>query len=268
MKRALLSSLAFLIILPGFSQFSHGPILGIGYGFNGFTPDSLNLFVQSYNTYYEVGMKDPLPEYNFSNMHGINVSVGYRYMKRKKSSFSGLILYQYGYSSNTKRSKIWSNLGNELNLAFNTHEILLEGGYQIKGFFYMHALFGGIIRDVGIKSYTVYPDGSRSIGKEYDINGYYSGTSTTIQVGGSLGFRVWHFFFPIRVHYGFPLTDGVPLVDYNADRFRQHEFPKDYVVFVSDVNGTQFETNNIPIESFSGLRLQFGVEFMLPFFKK
>jgi hypothetical protein len=37
--------------------------------------------------------------------------------------------------------------------------------------------------------------------------------------------------------------------------------------FVNDVSGTQFETNIVPQEDFMVLRLQLGIEFMLPIIK-
>lgn len=263
-----LVSLLWLSPLQASAQFSHGPIIYAGYGFNGFHTGTLNNFIQSYNTYYTIGLKEALPEYSFSNMHGFNLGMGYRYMSREKSGFVGSFMYQYGYAGNKKRSRIWNNSGSEMHLQFHTHNILFEAGYQVKGIFFMQGILGFMIRDVNLPFRTVYPDGSVSMGNEYDINGFYKVSTNSLLLGGSLGFRYWHFFFPVRIYYGIPLfTDRLPLIDYDAFRFRQNEFPNDFNVFVNDVSGTQFETNIVPQEDFMGLGLQFGIEFMIPIIK-
>jgi len=249
------------------AQFSHGPFVGAGYAFNGFHTDNLNNFVRTFNDYYSVGMQQAFTEYDLSTMNGFYVSMGWRLMKRHRSGFSGAVAYNYGYNSNTKRSVIWTGSGYDLNLEFYNHDFLFEGGYQVKGLFFIHALLGFSFRHTDMEVWSVYPDGSRSMGYEYDINGFYQTEAINIELGGSLGFRCWHFFFPIRISYGLPFLPVGELIDFDANRWRSEYFPSDYNAWVNDPAGGNEQDYRVPDADFSGLRIQFGVEFMLPLFK-
>lgn len=268
MKRAFLF-LLLLPCLPGLrAQFAHGPTVGFGYGINGINTEHLNQFVNSWNTYYQVGMKQPLSEYSLATLNGFTFSVGYRYMKRHRSGFSAAFNYTYGYNSNTKRTVIWSNLGNDFNLEMYNHDFNFEGGYQIKGIVFLHALLGFSLRHVNMEAYTVYADGSRSMSTEYDINGFYQTDPNTVELGASIGARVWHFFIPFRISYGIPFNSNMlSLYDYNSNDWRAAEFPSDWGAWVSNTSGIPDDNNRIPENDFAGLRFHLGVEFMLPLFK-
>lgn len=267
MKFLFVFGLYILFSLSIFCQFSYGPTVSMGYGFEKFNTDNINHFINTYNEFYSLGIKSPLKPFDL--MHAFHFNAGFRYMPRQKSSFSWGFWYQYSYAGDKTQSKLWNNAGNRFLLEFHSHDIMAEAGYNIKGKAFIHFLTGMLFRKIQLWSHTVYPDGSLSLANEYDINGYYQNSTNGFYVGGSVGARVWHFFFPLRIFYTFPgFTDQLPTIDYDlTNRFRQNEFPRDYQVFVNDISGTQFETNIIPQEDFLGLRVQLGVEFMIPVFK-
>lgn len=250
------------------AQYSHGPVVGLGYSINGFHADGLNNFVTTYNDYYQVGMQQALNEYGFTTMNGFNFSLGWRFMKRHKSGFSGDVLYTYGYNSNTKHTVLWNNTGNDFNVEFYSHDILFEAGYQIKGLFFIHGTFGFMFRHTNMEVWQIYQDGSRSMGSEYVFPGFYQADPISIELGGSFGFRAWHFFFPIRITYGLPfIGSDLTLYDYNSNSLFPADFPRDFQVWLNSY-GVINESNTIKEDDFMGLRLSFGVEFMIPAFKK
>jgi hypothetical protein len=246
----------------------HGITVGAGYSLNTFQTENMNKLVNSFNDYYQVGLKKPFAGYDLGSMQGFNINIGYRYMKRETSGFSAYGGYMFGYSHNFNSVKIWNNTGYDMEMAFKCHDFLFEGGYQIKGKVFMHGFVGIGIRDIQVQMWKVYQDGSRSMGYEYDINGWYKTNSFSAQFGASLGFRVWHFFFPLRVGYEVPFfkDNTLQLTDFDVNRFRSHNLPNDYSLWlVSNISND--DNNRIPENDFMGLRIHFGVEFMIPLFK-
>ena len=66
---------------------SHGLTLGAGYSLNTFQTENMNKLVNSFNNYYQVGLKKPFSVYDLASMQGFNINVGYRYMKRETVDF-------------------------------------------------------------------------------------------------------------------------------------------------------------------------------------
>jgi hypothetical protein len=263
-----LAALGGALSVVGQSPYALGPVLGFGYGFNGFNTEGLNTFVRTHNNYLPSAVKQPFNDYGFSSMRGFYGAAGMRFMRRDKGGGVWGVFYQWGSARHRNSSHFTNGRGRELDLRFSTHDVMVEGGFQIKGIAFLEALVGMMIRKVGLYSHILYADGSRSLGTEYDLNGYYHVTEAAPYVGGAIGFRIWHFFFPLRIMYSFSVFGHeASLTDFDVMRFRQTEFPRDVGVFIQDVMGEKFETNRVPQSDFNGLRVQFGVEFMMPLFK-
>lgn len=247
---------------------NHRLTAGFGYSLHGYHAMNMNKFVNSFNTYYQVGMKKPFDNYQDYQFQGVQFNIGYRYLQFNKTSFSYYMGYSFSHSEQGNSVKIHNNTGYDLETAFSCHDFSLEAGVQIKSRFYMHGLVGLGIRDIQAKMWKVYQDGSRSMGYEYDINGWYQTNSFSWQFGGTLGFRIWHFMIPIKVWYEVPFTadNMLSLTDFDVNRYRNSELPNDYNQWLNS-NVVKDENNRIPENDFMGLRIQAGIEFMIPFKK-
>lgn len=259
--------LGFLLLSSIHAQ-KHNFTVGFGYSYNGFNPQNMNKFFNSFNQYYTVGMKKPFDTLSSSSFQGYQFNIGWRYFDREKSSFSSYIGYAFGYSTNANSVKIHNNTGYDLESAFSCHDFMFEGGYQIQSRVFIHGLLGIGIRDIQAKMWKVYQDGSRSMGYEYDINGWYQTNSFSIQLGGSLGVRIWHFFIPFKIWYEVPFfsDNALSLTDFDVNRYRDNQLPNDYTQWLNS-NVTIDENNRIPENDFMGLRIQTGIEFSIPFKK-
>ncbi|MEM0963960.1 MAG: hypothetical protein AAGK21_15640, partial [Bacteroidota bacterium] len=119
---------------------------------------------------------------------------------------------------------------------------------------------GGLFREVRIESATVYADGSESLGSEFRLNGVYTASATSLEVGPvvalQLGSRI---LVPLRVLFPFEIASvGLPLTD--NDTFQGNDtFPRDFDRFVADDFGTDDEAA-VSDRDFVGRRIVVGVE--------
>lgn len=256
------------ISLSASAQFSHGPTIHVGYQGSGIHPTDLNTFVSTFNTYYQGVIPVPLKSYSLFPSHGFNIGVGYRFFKRERTAPSLYIGYAYAQTMTKNRAVFQNGIGYDFGLKMRDHLVYIEGGVGIKGRVFVNACADFLIRKGTMRSATVYQDGTKSIGTEYDLNGMYTGSTVAFAPGISIGARVWHFFINGRLLYSIPmLKSTLYLTDYSVMRYRSHDFPKDFGVFINDVSGSNQE-NGIKADGLNGLLLQVNLEFMIPVSKK
>lgn len=246
------------------SQINHGPTLHVGYQASGINPGDLNTFAETFNAHYAGVIPVPLKSYSALPAHGFNAGVGYRLFNRERTGFSAYLGYAYAQAMHKNRAVFQNNLGYEFGLKLRDHYVHFEAGAGIKGRVFINACASFILRKTTMRSQTVYQDGTKSVGNEYDINGIYTGTTNAIAPGISVGGRIWHFFITGRALYSLPLFKSpLYLTDYSVLRYRSHDFPKDYGVFNTDVTGMDQE-NGLSANGFNGVVLQINLEFMIP----
>lgn len=267
MKSVFIACVLFLLCLNGQTQNSGLVILG-GYQASGTKTADLNRFVSSFNAYYHGVIPSPLSEYKMVQSHGYNVGGGYRYLNRERTTFSFFGGYAFASAFNRNSATFANGIGMDFAHKMRDHQIFLETGVGIKGVVFINACLDFMFRKTSLRSATVYQDGTKSIGGEYDINGMYTGTTNAFAPGISVGGRVWNFFLTGRVLYTLPfLKTPLYLTDYSAWRYRSHNFPQDFGEFIADVDGSNQE-NGINANNYNGLLIQLNLEFMIPFGKK
>jgi hypothetical protein len=262
---------AWLLLIPAIvsdAQISHGPTIHFGYQGSGIKPAEMNRFVSTFNQHYEGVIPKPLKAYSVFPSHGFNAGIGYRFFKRESGGVTGYVGYSYAQTRNRNTATFKNRLGYDFGMKFRDHFFYLEAGAGIRGRFFVNGCLDFLFRKTTIRSSTVYQDGTKSIGSEYDINGMYTGTTNAFAPGISLGGRVWHFFIVSRLLYTVPLIkSSLYLTDYSVLRMRSHDFPQDFEGFLVDVTGENQE-NGIKSDGFNGLLFQLNIEFMIPIKKK
>jgi hypothetical protein len=243
-----------------FANAQHKIIVGGGTALNSFKTTELNSFIHSFNAYFDAPNFVPFDEFN-SKMQSISGKIGYRYFP-----YSGLTFgmhYAFGKGQNSNHSTLAVKSGYELLHKVKRNDFGFEVGRNQR-FFNLSGLMGINSATHAIQIWKVYANGDKSMGYEDDLNGNYVVDAYNLDIGGSLGLKLWHFYVPIQVTYGLPFfTKGNVFVDHDTYRFRSNELPNNYGKWRQDYDKYD-ETNSIGNKDLVGLRVQVGLEFMIP----
>ncbi|MBK7409641.1 MAG: hypothetical protein IPJ40_17300 [Saprospirales bacterium] len=164
----LLGCLLLFCAVPISAQFT----LGVGYEIDGFDAETgINNFVRTYNGYFGNNLDEPLREMGRFSMNGLFGSAGYR-MTSPGFTLGGIVTY--GNSRYTNTSQLAIGLGQEHALRFNDLNFLFSGGPVLGKFLFLEGVLNIGLRHSTMEVATLYPDGSRSLSYEYDINGVYT----------------------------------------------------------------------------------------------
>lgn len=240
-----------------------GLTAGLVYGVDRWKSDDLNTFINTFNTYYTQNTKSAF-ETTSSTLTAPMLRVGYRGfgLLGGKSSFA--FLYQTGNSQLKRNFTFANDLKNELDLHIRNRDILVEVGISNpKG--YINALMQGQFRYSKITYSTLYQDGSRSLGYEYDLNGVYELNISEIMAGISAGYRVGkRLTIPVTVSVPawLPGGDFIFMTDYDTSRYRSNNFPREYDLWAQDRLGVDTE-NGLSESTFRGIRFTIGLEYQI-----
>ncbi|MBL7979805.1 MAG: hypothetical protein JNN12_15825 [Bacteroidetes Order II. Incertae sedis bacterium] len=240
-----------------------GLAVGAAYGIDRIDSASLNSFVESFNTYYAANIKAKYASFPEA-LPGPVIRVGYRGSGLAGSKLAMAFQYQTGKHHIPRSATLGTGLKNELDLDVVNRDVLIEVGVGGKRGF-LNALMQGQFRNSTITYYTVYQDGSRSIGYEFDINGYYEVSTPEIMAGVSAGLQLGkRVIIPIQVAFPvwLPGGDFINMTDYDTSRYRSNDFPREFDFWVKDRLGVD-EGNAITEGNFRGMRISIGVEILL-----
>lgn len=241
--------------------------LGFGYEIDGFDAETgLNNFARTYNDYMENILEEPLRQMGAFSMKGLYGSMGYR---MTSPGFTLAANVAYGESHYTNTAQLTLGLGQEHDLRFSDVNFLFSGGPVFAKTIFLEGLINIGLRNSTLEVATLYPDGSRSLSYEYDINGVYTGFTPCYELGGSLGVRLGRILVSARITRAFPFLEGDPelanistLQDADTNRFRSNDFPRDFGKWVDAVNYYD-ETNAVFANELRGTRIAVSVEFFL-----
>lgn len=239
MRRLLLTLSAAFLTLLAFSQnskvvnFTFGPVLNI----NSINTSQLDTFAISWNDYYKVDMQK-----GYSNFSKSFISKGFEMgfesygLANLSFHWKGSMGMNWGSQENT--SLLWNNYEHSIKLKYSDVPIFGGAGIAVKGIFFLDASLGANFRNAVLLSTVKYPDGSRSMGYEMDILGYYESSIPKYFYGLDASLRLSRIMLTARA--SFPMknklvADNV-MVDYDVNRYRQSEFPIDFRTFVYEVS--------------------------------
>lgn len=253
-----------LLFLLGIVPLSAQITLGFGYELDGFDAETgINNYVRTYNSYMESVLDQPLHEMGRYSMGGLFGSLGYR-MTNPGFTLGGLVTY--GNSRHTNTSQLTIGLGQEHILRFNDVNFLFSGGPVLGKFLFLEGVIQIGLRNSTMEVATLYPDGSRSLSYEYDINGIYSTFTPCYEVGGSAGIRLGRMLISARITRALAIFEGDPeltgtsLIDFDVNRFRSDEFPRDFGKWVNDTLNYD-ENNAVFSRELRGTRIALSLEF-------
>ncbi|MFZ2900568.1 MAG: hypothetical protein WA004_18185 [Saprospiraceae bacterium] len=261
----LLKYLCFSLLFFAAASLPSQLTIGFGYEIDGFDADrDLNHYATTYNAYMGNALDKPLRQMGAFSMAGLYGSLGYRFTK---PGFTFGATAGYGRSSFTNTSELNNNFAQEHILRFSDLNFLFSGGPVFAKMFFLEGVINIGFRTPTMEVATIYPDGSRSLSYEYDINGIYTGFTPCYELGGSLGIRLGRMLVSARVTRAFPVFEGDPeladiatLQDADTNRFRSNDFPRDFGQWVD--SGTNYDPENaVRTNGLRGTRIALSVEF-------
>jgi hypothetical protein len=263
MKKIYLAILFFVI---GATQNSFGQYVfnfgfGPGVSLNKLDPTQIDTFAVSWNDYYKVGLKQGYSLWNSTvTSPGFEITFdGYN-----PSRLSGHLFVSIGayWGKQVNQSILWNNFRHELDLRYNDVPVFAGLGLQYKGFIFLDYLVGGNFRTISLTSTVTYPDGSRSMGYEMDILGYYESGSSKGHHGVGFSVKLWRLMFSARWTFPFKskLLYETHLYDFDVNRYRSSEFPVDFRIWDPTFSNENNMVNTNPLHK-SVLNL--SVKFLL-----
>ncbi|HAA12414.1 MAG TPA: hypothetical protein DCE41_12240 [Cytophagales bacterium] len=252
------------------------PILTVEYGYNTIDPQPLNDFFNSYSTFWGSQVAADWQPVTTGTLAGPQARLGLRYWSGTGAvGFTAASNFMYGYARARRTFTFTNNMGHDLRM--RSHNLGWDFHLGIVGDrWYLVSLATAHVRDLTLDMYTTFPDGSRSLGNLYKISGIYEGLVTTFDVGLGVGVALKKVNLTAKLESplpGFPPARFlVTALDYGTNEEILDEMPRDFVLWATDP--VEYANQAIPedqevaivVDSFSGLRLAFGVE--IPLFQK
>ncbi|MBR9921598.1 MAG: hypothetical protein GYB31_12235 [Bacteroidetes bacterium] len=266
MKKPLLY---FLVLLSSFPMLAQETgvhfCLRADYERSKMTGSDLNDFFNSYNAYYAGVIPqefDTLSPHEFSHPA---FGAGLRFLMGEGNiGFSSGLLGTYGYAKRTRNAVFQNDIETELAMRVRDLNIQFEVGMYFFQRVFIHGHITGRFRKTVADLGYYYQDGSYSLGDEYDILGVYSGLTTTVDLGGSVGLKLGPVYIPVSVSFPtqFASDDGLlTLIDYDVRQIRWTDLPRDYGQWVDDpVNMDPFN-DFVRMNSLQSFRINIAVEY-------
>lgn len=179
-------------------------------------------------------------------------------------SFGAGVTYQLGRATSDVSSAFSNGRGNRVQSRTLDHVVTIDMTGQF-GPVVVGASGGAMIRGVRVEVATTYPDGSESLGSEFDFNGVYTASSPYFEAGVLGGLVLGNrLFVPVRLLFPVEYAgeDRLPATDYDASRNGKNYLPRDFDRYLADPNGVD-DGAAVSDRDYVGPRLQVGVELRL-----
>ena len=251
-------------------DFSIGPSASL----NVFQRGRLNDFVNSYNAYYQANNNFTQP---FKPISSSQLGWGWHSSLKFVSDNLGVGGYFHQDVFQQKRESYLGQWGRALELEFRDWSAGVSFG-RVWDRASLDLILGAGIRRSNVRSLQIYPDGSRSIGEEFFLNGYYRMQRASLNIGLAYEyeFKPW-LGLKLRAEYFSPgfmsgRADQLALYalsDNYKDPVSAAYLPHDFGLWVDNVNNNtyDYEENVIPAQFFgltTSLSLVFKLNLLAP----
>ena len=272
--------LTCLVLLLGFSlgrtSAQNGvlfePVLTVEYARNTVDNTHLNDFFNSYNSFHAADIVSPWEEIGKAPFAHMQYRAGFwSLVGNEKIGFYMASNLVWGKGREKREVTLSNGLSQELDMTskargWDVHVGI--GGAR----WYLTTLMTAYAHVLDFKLYTVFPDGSRSMGNLFKISGHYSGLLPTLDVGLGAGVNIGPVALVAKVEN--PLSNFPPgrylitLDDYDSsDEYPLTDLPRDYALWVTDpvtLGALAAEDDQqvmVLTDAFTGLRFSVGLEF-------
>lgn len=188
MKKLLSLSLVLLLSSSLVSQ----NMLSVGAGVNtmSFNTNQLNGFVTSFNEFYSSQLSKPMDKFGLA--YGYSIGVGGvfdNYPKVIGATITKESLYQSSFASFN------DNTGVELLQHLAKTTLYTDYGWYLMDNMTLSGTIAASLWRNDIRHYTVYPDNTKSLGRDATYNGIYS----SVKVSFDFGFNLAYWIKPVKL---------------------------------------------------------------------
>lgn len=265
MRKILLTISAAAIALLSFGQSEKVVNMTIApvFNINKINTVQLDTFAISWNDYYKVDMKK-----DYKNFSKSFISKGFE-MGIESYSLSNLSFHWWAsmgmnWGNQENSSTLWNNYEHHIKLKYKDVPVFGGAGIAVKGLFFLDASLGANFRNAVILSTVTYPDGSESMSYEMDILGYYESSIPKYFYGFDASLRLSRLMLTARASFPTKNTlvaDNV-MVDYDVNRYRQTEFPVNFITFANEVSAVN-EANMLKATNLHGSIISFSAKVLI-----
>ena len=253
-------------LLQAQAQFAPGLSLFAAYDHREFQTLGFNGFTSTFNDFWGAKLSEPYPEFTGLELTHPKFGIGFRFISTGKFGFTANTAFMYGRKKHKHRAEWTSGVANELDLFIRDAQWTMTTGVHIRNLVFLETYFGGQFRKIKMTHTTVYQDGSRSLSSEYKLNGLYTGTTASIDLGFQLGLRYRMVMLYLR--WSKPMNNFPPgknlvaLLDYSTVNYPPNDFPADFVSYGTEPIGFVEQDRGVKTDELEGQAISIGIEFI------
>ncbi|MEM6343738.1 MAG: hypothetical protein AAF927_07650 [Bacteroidota bacterium] len=224
----------------------------------------LNDFYRSHNDYYASSAAQFFDTLAASELSHPALGLGGRFTMGDDFGFSSGLFLTYGRKSVRREARFLTNIVTRTDLLTRDVNLQFDVGFHIQRKFFLHGHIAGRFRKNVFDIGYIYPDGSFSLGNEYDILGVYQSNTTTLDAGANLAFKIKKVYIPIGISWplNFATDDGLlTLQDFDIRQARWAEVPRDFRQWANDPANLDPREQLVRSQSFQAIRLNIGIEY-------
>ncbi len=224
----------------------------------------LNDFYRSHNDFHASSSSQFFDTLSATELSHPALGIGGRFTSGDDFGFSSGLFLTYGRKSVRREARFLTNIVTRTDLLTRDINLQFDVGFHVQRKFFLHAHMAGRFRKNVFDLGYIYPDGSFSLGNEYDILGVYQSNTTTLDVGGNLAFKIKKVYIPIGISFplNFASDDGLlTLQDFDIRQARWPEVPRDYRQWATDPANLDPREGLVRSQSFQSVRLNIGIEY-------
>ncbi|MCB0705135.1 MAG: hypothetical protein KDC34_07485 [Saprospiraceae bacterium] len=250
----------------GQSDFYGGVFLRAEYERSTMENYDLNDFFRSYNDYYAGVIPQPFDTLLGTDFSHFGYGTGIRFYTGEVFGFAGSLFGTYGVKKESRTAIFQNDITTQADFRVRDMNIQIDLGVHIYRILFLQGHLTGRFRKTVLDLGYFYQDGSYSIGDEYEIIGVYSGLTTTLDVGGSVGIKLGPVFIPVSISFPTNMfSDGglITLLDYDKQKTRWSDLPRDYKTWADDPANVDLDNGFVRMESLQSVRINIGIEYII-----
>jgi hypothetical protein len=242
---------------------------GSHYGFRNFDPAGINRFVVDFNATWADDITTGFHQYDGSELNQTYTTSGFRLIWGKKD-MKWTASSDYAFGAGKDKNNVVFNNGIEQNMILRAtnHQISNTFGITLKEEkVWIEGMYCTNLGKVIVEYSTVHLDGNESFGNEYKLNGLYTGTIKTMEIGAQFCYKYKKYVFYARTMV--PMAVVGPdkglrgLYDPQSSQNDPKDFPSNYNTYVDDPSGHITRTEGLRTDGFKGFSYGFGMFYYI-----
>lgn len=227
----------------------------------------MNDFYRSYNNYYSGVIPKPFDTISSGELSHTGWGGSIRYFGAgDQVAFQSGLIFTYGGKDIFREARFQNGIITRTDWRVNDLNTQVDVGILLWRKLTLATHMAARFRSTEIALGYFYQDGSYSLGNEYDILGVYRASTTTLDLGFSIGLNVKRFYLQMGMSYptnAFSDEGLLTLLDYDERQIRWTDLPRDYETWVNDPANLDLDNGFVRARSLRSTRFNLGIEFFI-----